>query len=249
MIGPRARAPRPRARSRPPRATRSRRCSSQRLKWTLRARLRQRARLPGSSSTRPGVHPATCGRSRTSRIPVHHQGGPARQLSVRHVRGAAGAGRAHPCLVRHHRQADGGRLHRGATSTPGPRSGRALDPRRRRPAGHDGARRLRLRPVHRRARRALRRRAAGLHGDPGLGRHDRAAGAADPRLRARHHHGDAELHARDPRRVPRARASIRARRSLRIGIFGAEPWTNAMRAEIEQALRHATRSTSTASPR
>ena len=35
--------------------------------------------------------------------------------------------------------------------------------------------------------------------DPGLGRHDRAAGAADPGFRARHHHGDAELHAGDPR--------------------------------------------------
>ena len=52
-------------------------------------------------------------------------------------------------------------------------------------------RRLWLRPVHRRARRALRRRAAGLHRDPGLRRHDRAAGAADPGLQARHHHGDA----------------------------------------------------------
>ena len=39
-------------------------------------------------------------------------------------------------------------------------------------------------------------------GHPGLGRHDRAAGAADPRFQAGHHHGDALLHAGDPRRVP-----------------------------------------------
>ena len=41
----------------------------------------------------------------------------------------------------------------------------------------------------------------------------------------------------DPRRV-----------SLRIGIFGAEPWTEAMRAEIERRWG-STRWTSTASPR
>ena len=72
------------------------------------------------------------------------------------------------------------------------------------PAGGPGmrARRLWLRPVHRRPRRALRRREARLHGRPDVRRHDRAAGAADPRFRARHHHGDAVLHAGDPRRVP-----------------------------------------------
>ena len=46
-------------------------------------------------------------------------------------------------------------------------------------------RRLRLRPLHRRPRRALRRRAARLHRRPDLGRHDRAAGDADPGLQAR----------------------------------------------------------------
>ena len=80
----------------------------------------------------------------------------------------------------------------------------ALDPRRRRPHRHDHAQRLWLRPVHRRPRRALRRRKARLHGGAGLRRHDRAAGAADQRFQARHHHGDAELHAGDPRRVQAA---------------------------------------------
>ena len=78
---------------------------------------------------------------------------------------------------------------------------------------HDHAQRLWLRPVHRRPRRALRRRTARLHRGAGLRRHDRAAGAADQRFQARHHHGDAELHAGDPRRVqeagPRSRANRR----------------------------------------
>ncbi len=52
-----------------------------------------------------------------------------------------------------------------------------------------GACLLRLRPVHRRAWRALRCRAPGLHGDPHVRWPDREAGAADSRLPARHHHG------------------------------------------------------------
>ena len=83
---------------------------------------------------------------------------------------------------------------------------RAHHPRRRRALGHDRAYRLRLRPLHRRARLSLRRRAARLHGRAGLGRHDGAAGAADLRLRARHPDGDAFLRARHRRRVSRAGA-------------------------------------------
>jgi uncharacterized protein (TIGR00369 family) len=79
------------------------------------------------------------------------------------------------------------------TSTTGPTGG-ALDPRRRRPRRRHGAQRLRLRHVHRRPRRALRRRAAGLHGDPDVRRADRKAGAADHGLQAGHHHGHALLH-------------------------------------------------------
>ena len=67
---------------------------------------------------------------------------------------------------------------------------------------HEAAQRLRLWPLHRRPRPALRRRAARPHHHPRLRRHDRAPGAADRRLRARHHHRDAVLHAGDPRRVP-----------------------------------------------
>ena len=49
------------------------------------------------------------------------------------------------------------------------------------------------------------------------------------------------------RRVPPPGAGP-ARLSLKVGIFGAEPWTNAMRAEIEQAF-DITPSTSTGCPR
>ena len=67
--------------------------------------------------------------------------------------------------------------------------------------GRRRARRLRLRAVHRRARCPLRRRAARLHGGPGQRRDDRAAGAADRRLPAADHHGDAVVLPGDPRRA------------------------------------------------
>ena len=85
----------------------------------------------------------------------------------------------------------------------------ALDPGRRRTARRPRARGLRLRAVHRRARCALRRRAARLHGGPGQRRHDRAAGAADRRLRAAGDHGDPVVLPGDPRRDRGARASTR----------------------------------------
>ena len=116
-----------------------------------------------------------------------------------------------PRLLRHHGQADRGRLYPGRYRHVVGRDG-ALDPRRGRPHRHDHAQRLWLWPVHRRARRALRRGKARLHRGAGVRRHDRAAGAADQRFQARHHHGDAELHAGDPGRVQDARASIPANR-------------------------------------
>ena len=111
---------------------------------------------------------------------------------------------------RHDRQADCGGLHQGRHRHLGGRRG-AVDSRVRRQVRHARACLVRLRAVHRRPRRALRCRAARLHDDSGLGRHDRAAGAADLRLRARHHHGDAELYAGHPGRVPKSRASTHAR--------------------------------------
>ena len=121
---------------------------------------------------------------RPGALPVHHQGRPARQLPLRHVRGAAREGLAHPRLQRHHRPAHGGRLHQGRHRHLGRGDG-ALDRGGGRPGRGHGARRLRLWPVHRRHRRALRRRAPRLHGRPGLRRHDRAPGPAHRGLPAR----------------------------------------------------------------
>ena len=148
---------------------------------------------------------------RPREIPVHGQDRPARQLPVQHVRGAAREDGPRPRLLRHDRQADRGRLYPGRYRHVVGRDG-ALDPRRRRPHRHDHAQRLWLWPVHRRARRALRRGKARLHRGAGVRRHDRTAGAADQRLQARHHHGDAELHAGDTWTNSRSRASTRANR-------------------------------------
>ena len=109
-------------------------------------------------------------------------------------------------IIGHDGKADRGRLHPERYRHLVHRDG-ALDPRRRRPHRHDHPQRLWLWPVHRWPRRALRRRKARLHGGAGFRRHDRAAGAADQRLPPRHHHGDAELHAGDIRRVQASRAS------------------------------------------
>jgi phenylacetic acid degradation protein PaaD len=128
----------------------------------------------------------------------------------------------------------GGGLHEERHRDLGPRDG-AQHPRRRRAARRDGARELRLRPVHRRAGRALRRRETGLTVVPfGGGQTERQVqlitdfkpdiimvtpsymlAIAD----------EFERQGLDPRES-----------SLRLGIFGAEPWTNDMRANIEQRM-------------
>ena len=170
----------------------------QRLRWSLAhaydnvPHYRARLRREGRASARPA-------HARGSRqVSVHGQDRSARQLSVRHVRGAARAGRAHPRVVGHDRQADGRRLHAQRHRHVGDRDG-AVDPRGRRARRRHPARRVRLRALHRRPRRALRRREAGLHGDPDVGRPDREAGPADRRLQADGDHGDAVVHAGDRR--------------------------------------------------
>ena len=75
----------------------------------------------------------------------------------------------------------------------------AVDPCGGRATGRHRARRLRLRPLHRGPRRALRRREARLHRRAHVRRADGEAGAADHRLPARRDHGDAVVHARDRR--------------------------------------------------
>ena len=145
-----------------------------------------------------------------------------------------------PCLVRHHGQADRRRLYARGSRHLGAGGG-ALDLRRRRAAGDDPAQRLWLRAVHRRAGPARRRGTPGLHRGAGLRRHDRAPGAAHRRLPPRHHHASRRATCWRSWTSSAARASIRAHRRCRIGIFGAEPWTNAMRREIEAGFAHGCR--------
>ena len=114
------------------------------------------------------------------------------------------------------------------------RHGGPFDPRGGRPARRQGACGVRLRAVHRRSGRALRRRAARLYGHPRVRRHDGPPGPADPGLRARDHHGHARRTCSPSWTSSSARASIRAAPRCGSGIFGAEPWTEQMRREIEE---------------
>ena len=198
----RARHPRPAtsSRSRPPAATRSPALQLQRLQRDAAARLRQRAALPPGlrREGRAPRRPEAAGRP--GEVPVHRQEGPARQLPVRHVRRAARAGGAHPRssgttgkptvvgytqndidtwadLVARSIRAAGGR----AGDIVHVAYGYGLF------TGGLGA--------HYGAERA------GCTVIPMSRRPDREAGAADPRLQARHHHGHAELHAGDHRGV------------------------------------------------
>ena len=116
---------------------------------------------------------------------------------------------------------------------------RAQHARRRRPARHAGAQRLRLRAVHRRLGFHYGAERLGMTVVPVSGGMTERQVQADRRFQARHHHRDAELHAGDPRRIPRAGRRSARNRSLKIGMFGAEPWTNAMRDRDRGRFRHA----------
>ena len=170
----------------------------ERLQSTLRHAYANNA-ATGENSTRRASRPRTCARSTDlARFPFTTKADLREAYPFGFFSRAHGAGRANSCLLRHHRQADRGRLHPQRLATWGEPGG-ALDPGGRRPRRDEGARRLRLWLVHRRPGCALRRRSRGLHGDSDVGRPDRKASAVDPRFRARHHHGDAELHAGHPR--------------------------------------------------
>ena len=83
---------------------------------------------------------------------------------------------------------------------------------------------------------------------PVSGGHDRAPGAADPRLRARHHHGDALVHAHDPRR---ARAAGRGPARLLVARSASSARSRGPRtcAPRSRPASTCTRSTSTGCPR
>ena len=153
------------------------------------------------SFDRAGVHPRGLPLARRPRpLPVHRQGRSARPVPLRDVRRPQGAGAPAPRLQRHHGPPDGRRLHRARSVALGG-CRRPLPPRGRRPARSHRAYRLRIRAVHRRAGRALRRGAARLHGRTGVRRDDQPAGADHPGLPARDHHGHAVLHAHPAGRV------------------------------------------------
>ena len=147
-----------------------------------------------------GVHPDDCKElADLGEFPHHQQIRSPGELSVRHVRRAQGTDLPDPRLVRNHRPTDRRRLHRGGYRHVVHRHG-PLDPGRGRPTRRPGAHRLWIRPFHRRARRALRRRAVGLLGHPGLRRDDRTPGHPDQGLRTGFHHGHPVLHAVGHRR-------------------------------------------------
>ena len=97
----------------------------ERLQWSLRHAYAERRAVPRQVRARRRASGRLAHARRPGALPVHRQGRPARELPVRPVRGAARAAGAPACLDRHDRQADRGRLHPRATSTPGPTSWRA----------------------------------------------------------------------------------------------------------------------------
>ena len=199
-------------------------------------------RAIAAASMRAAFIPMTCARSLTWR----GSRSPPRRICAPRIRSdffavPHGAGRAGARLVRHHGQADGGRIHAQGYRRPG----RNLVARSIRAAG--GRRGMKVHVAygyglftgglgaHYGAE------AAGLHGHSDVGRPDRAAGAADHRFPARDHHGDAELHAGDPGRVRAPGHRSARRRRCRSASSAPNRGPNAMRAEIERTLRHGRR--------
>ena len=171
----------------------------QRLQWTLqhaydnvphyRAGLRRERRAPGGPEVarRPGE------------VPVHRQEGPARPLPVRHVRGAARAGGAHPRVVAAPPASRRWSATRSATSTPGPIWWRARSaPRAAAPATScTWPTATASSPAA--SARTTAPSALGCTVIPMSGGQTEKQVQLIQRLQARHHHGDAELHAGDHR--------------------------------------------------
>ena len=159
------------------------------------------------------------------------QGGAAGRLPVRApavpleecVRIHASSGtRGKPTIVALHasRPRASGRLH-------GPRARR-----RRRAAGRPRPRRLRLRPLHRRPRAPRRRRAHGPHGGA------RSGGNTPRQMLLLQDFGRMGSPARRRFALSHRRERCASRGGtralgLRYGLFGAEPWTEAMRGQLE----------------
>ena len=203
----------------------------ERLRWIARARLRQRAALPRQGSTPHGVHPAdlksladlakfpfTAKKDLRDNYPFGMFAVPREQVVRIHA------------SVGHDRQADRRRLHRARTSTPGPtvmaRSIRAAGGR----AGDI---------VHVAYGYGLFTGGLGAHyGAERLGCTviPMSGGQTEKQVQLIADFKPdiimvtPSLHAGDRRGDGAAGRWIRATCSLEIGIFGAEPWTEAMRA-------------------
>ena len=91
---------------------------------------------------------------------------------------------------------------------------------------------LRLRPVYRRAGRALRRREPGRRGGAGLRRPRRSPDHADERLRRDGGLLHAQLFLHLIERAGEMGIDMK-HLPIRVGVFGAEPWTESMRQVIE----------------
>ena len=181
-------------------------------------RVRQRAAVPRDVRRGRGPPRRPARPDGPGEVPVHRQGGAARELPVRHVRCPPRADLPPARLVGHDGAPHGRRLH-PAGHPHLVRADGAVHPRLRRPPRRPGPRRLRVRPVHRRTGRSLRRGGAGLHGHPGVRRHDRAPGDAHQRPQAGRHHGHTQLHAghrgRDAPAGHRPAGHVAGRRHLR----------------------------------
>ena len=173
--------------------------------------LSQRRLLPHGVRRPPGQSRKAQGPAGLAGPALHHEGGPAKELSLRHVRRAAARHRPHPLDLRDHGQAHRRRLHPqrpaqlAGVHRPAAGGGRRHRARRRpdRPALQPRRRRLRL-PPGRRADRGL--------GDSRL--------AGDQRGQADRHHAGLQDHGPDlhaqPRRDHRGH-SRRGRRSTPSG--------------------------------
>jgi Fe-S-cluster-containing dehydrogenase component len=213
---------------------RSRRCRCVRRRLGVQAHAGHSGRLHARLCRRPHAGPR--GRDGRSRSQAWVDSRPiCATLSVRPVRGAARGPGAAARLLRDDRQGDRRRLHarrHGAVDRPDG----AVHRLRRRPAWRYPAQRLRLRPVHRRARRALRRGKARLHGRAGVRRHDRAAGDCCSRISVRMCSAPRRPMRSTSPRSPKPMGVDLRKLPLRLGLFGAEPWSDAMRRDLEARL-------------
>ena len=221
-----------------------------RLRWTLAARLRRTCRTTGARSTRKGVHPDDLKTlADLAQVPVHRQGRPARQLSVRHVRRAARAASRASTRRRARPASRPSSATRWTTSTPGPTWSRA----RSAPPAAAAATWCTSPTATASSPAAWARTTApsalGCTVIPMSGGQTEKQVQLIQRPQARHHHGHAVVHAGDLRGVRAARASIRASTSARGRHLRRRAVDRGDAAARSRRAPASTRSTSTACPK